>query len=375
MLIGNPRGEWAQIRCPVHKGGDERNAFMSVSLVDGHFACHACGEKGGIVKLHCCVLAWAFAMPCETLGGASMSETPREAARRLFGSKIALGYMPVALHTYVNADGQEIYHRARLEHPDGEAAPEGRKFIRPFQLNGNGYKIGEPDYPDGRKPIYNLDRIAANPDAPVHIVEGEKAADALTKLDAVATTSGGADSAGRADWTSLARRTCVLWADNDEAGREYMTQVAAILETLGCKLSAIDIDALGLPAKGDAFDWLVLSRSLARRFAGAADGVLARAPTVSAPQSDLGASWPVLDDAARYGLVGELLAAIEPQTEADAAAILRASADRVRYLRRQKWLCPRGRGPALLQSVRHHRRQHERRAQGHILWPRAAGVR
>ena len=35
-----------------------------------------------------------------------------------------------------------------------------------------------------------------------------------------------------------------------------MTQVAAILETLGCKLWAIDIDALGLPAKGDASDWL-----------------------------------------------------------------------------------------------------------------------
>ena len=94
LLIGNPRGEWARIRCPVHKGGDERNASMSVSLVDGHFACHACGEKGpGIVKRAstCCVLAWAFAMPCETLGGASMSETPEEAARRLLGGEITIG--------------------------------------------------------------------------------------------------------------------------------------------------------------------------------------------------------------------------------------------------------------------------------------------
>lgn len=185
-----------------------------------------------------------------------MSETVEQGARRLFAPKIARGYVPRALHAYVNADGQPIYWRARLEHPDGDAAPDGRKIIRPLHLNGNGYKIGEPDFPNGKKPLYNLDKLAADDTAPVFIVEGEKAADALTKRGAIATTSGAADSAARADWSALAKRDCILWADNDDAGRAYMGDVAAILETLGCKLSAMDIDALSLPAKGDAFDWL-----------------------------------------------------------------------------------------------------------------------
>src|SRR6516164_5659482 len=40
LLVTQPRGEWAQIRCPSHKGGSERNPSMSISLIDGHFRCH-----------------------------------------------------------------------------------------------------------------------------------------------------------------------------------------------------------------------------------------------------------------------------------------------------------------------------------------------
>ena len=53
LLTRKPRGEWASIRCPVHKAGAEANPSMGVSLVDGHFRCHACGAAGGdIIALH-----------------------------------------------------------------------------------------------------------------------------------------------------------------------------------------------------------------------------------------------------------------------------------------------------------------------------------
>ena len=69
-MIGNPRGEWATIRCPAHKGGDEQNPSMGVSLVDGHFACHACGVKGpGIVKLHMLRTGMRFHDAVRDLGG------------------------------------------------------------------------------------------------------------------------------------------------------------------------------------------------------------------------------------------------------------------------------------------------------------------
>ena len=61
LLTRKPRGEWAEIRCPSHKGGDERNPSMRVSMVDGHYRCHACGAKGGdIVALHRLVAGLGF---------------------------------------------------------------------------------------------------------------------------------------------------------------------------------------------------------------------------------------------------------------------------------------------------------------------------
>src|SRR5256885_886271 len=118
-----------------------------------------------------------------------MNETPKQAARRLAAPWIAKGYRPVALHEYRQASGRAIHWRLRLEHPDGDTAAEGRKVIRPFKLNGTGYVLGEPNFAAGKKLLYNLDRIAANPTACVDIVEGEKAADALTEVGAIATTS------------------------------------------------------------------------------------------------------------------------------------------------------------------------------------------
>jgi hypothetical protein len=108
-----------------------------------------------------------------------MRETPKQAARRLSAQWIAKGYAPRALHEYRSADGSAIYWRIRLEHPDGDTAPDGRKVIRPMKLNGSGYTFGEPDFPSG-KLLYRW--IALRRSGAVWIVEGEKPADALTKL-------------------------------------------------------------------------------------------------------------------------------------------------------------------------------------------------
>lgn len=70
LLIRNPRGGWASIRCPVHKGGAEANPSLSVSLIDAHFKCHACGVKGGdIVALHRLITGLGFRAAVRDLGG------------------------------------------------------------------------------------------------------------------------------------------------------------------------------------------------------------------------------------------------------------------------------------------------------------------
>ena len=70
LLTRRPRGEWVQIRCPVHKGGDEQNPSLGISLVDGHFRCHACGAKGGdIIALHMLATGKRFRDAVADLGG------------------------------------------------------------------------------------------------------------------------------------------------------------------------------------------------------------------------------------------------------------------------------------------------------------------
>ena len=70
LLKGNPRGEWAAISCPVHKGGTESNPSLRVSLVDGHFKCMACGAAGGdLVALHRCITGASFLQAVKDLKG------------------------------------------------------------------------------------------------------------------------------------------------------------------------------------------------------------------------------------------------------------------------------------------------------------------
>lgn len=179
-----------------------------------------------------------------------MTETPKEAARRLSAHIIAKGFKPVALHTYTDTKDEPLYWRIRTKHPD-----TGEKWIRPMKLNGSGYELGEPKFLNG-KPLYALHRIARNPDAGMWIVEGEPMADALNKRGLVASTSGGATSAKATDWEPLRGRRVTIWPDNDEPGKGYAGEVASILLGLGCSVSCIDVDKLGLGVGEDVVQWL-----------------------------------------------------------------------------------------------------------------------
>jgi hypothetical protein len=46
--VANGAGYWL-IRCPFHKGGEEKNSSLSMHQVNGNFRCFACGAHGGDV--------------------------------------------------------------------------------------------------------------------------------------------------------------------------------------------------------------------------------------------------------------------------------------------------------------------------------------
>jgi hypothetical protein len=70
LLVRKPRAEWVAIRCPAHKGGTEMHPSLRVSLLDGHFKCHACDASGGdLVALHRLITGLGFRAAVDDLGG------------------------------------------------------------------------------------------------------------------------------------------------------------------------------------------------------------------------------------------------------------------------------------------------------------------
>jgi hypothetical protein len=182
--------------------------------------------------------------------------TPREAAGCIAAPFKARGYVPEALHAYTDAAGATLFWRLRLRHPErARAGSKGAKVIRPMSLIDAGYVGCEPAF-DGPKPLYRLHELVARATEPVFVVEGEKCADALARLGLLATTSGAATSADRADWQPLAGREVIVWPDHDAAGLRYAAAVADTLRPLGSQVRIVDVEPLALPRGGDVVDWL-----------------------------------------------------------------------------------------------------------------------
>ena len=147
------------------------------------------------------------------------------------------------IYEYYDRDGDLRYQVLRY-HP---------KTFRQRRPDGKGGWIYNMDGVEALP--FNLVGILAEPDAPVFIVEGEKAAERLIKLGLVATTSHG----GAGKWSdALAQyfdgRNVVVMPDNDNAGKRHADQVVRALWGKANKIKRVELD--GLPEKGDVVDWL-----------------------------------------------------------------------------------------------------------------------
>src|SRR5262249_10899790 len=154
------------------------------------------------------------------------------------------GREPSAICFYRDSDGLLLHAIARWDGVD-------RKRILP---------VSWVQYPDGRegwafkhhpapRPLYRLNRLSALSHADIVVVEGEKSVQAAEKIfpnSVVITSSGGAKSAGTANWAVLAgRQRALIWPDADEAGRAYADDVASILHGLGVPdIRVVDANAV-----------------------------------------------------------------------------------------------------------------------------------
>jgi hypothetical protein len=155
---------------------------------------------------------------------------------------------PSHVWRYLDAEGRLLHAVARFD------PPGGRKEILPMSCGPDGWQWYGPKAP---RPLYRLDVLAARPDAPVLIVEGEKACDAARALfaDRVSITwSGGAAATAKADWRPLAGRRVAIWPDCDDPGRRAAAAVAKAARAAGAASVAIVDVPSGWPAGWDLAD-------------------------------------------------------------------------------------------------------------------------
>lgn len=165
-----------------------------------------------------------------------------------------------ALHEYrrtwknSTGDGEGVpeYWRIRMRNSVTRA-----KWIRPMVCFDGEYRLGEPSYEKGGKPLYGVWHLEKYPNDSVTVVEGEWCVDQFEYWAGnCAVTSGSASSADDCDWTPLAGKVVVLWPDKDAPGSAYMDRVTEILWSLGCRLIRIKVDDVkAIPEKGDCVDY------------------------------------------------------------------------------------------------------------------------
>lgn len=180
---------------------------------------------------------------------------------------------------YRDAAGRLLMIKVRWNLADG-------KTFRPYslwRLPDGSLKWRAKGLPSPR-PLYGLDRLAARPDAPVVVCEGEKATDAAGVLlpGWVAVCSeNGSKNASHADWSALKGRRVLVWRDNDEPGAAFAADVARITGAAVLDLRAL-AEGLGLPELQKGDDAADLELDAADRTV--LDGICTRAlPAPAAP--------------------------------------------------------------------------------------------
>lgn len=133
---------------------------------------------------------------------------------------------------YRDAGGALLAYRVRFDGLDG-----GAKDIIPYTYceNAAGWRGWQPKDLPAPRTLYNVDKLALRPDAPVLVYEGEKKVDAAERLLPEFLNMawpGGVNRCGTkdTDWGPLLKRKTPiwLWPDNDDKGKRAVRQIAAL---------------------------------------------------------------------------------------------------------------------------------------------------
>ncbi|MFN7948249.1 MAG: AAA family ATPase [Blastocatellia bacterium] len=222
------RGSEYAARCPAH---DDRRASLNLKQSeDGRILMHC--------KAGCSIEAVTAAI------GISLSDLFPPKLTTNGQSSHSEKHSIIASYPYRDEAGKLLFEAVRYEPKDfRQRRPDGKGGWL-YSLNGT------------RRVLYRLpELLAADPQATVFIVEGEKDAEALRSIGLVATCNPMGAGKWRDEYNAhLQGREVVILPDNDESGRKHAEQVAQSLQGSAASVRVLSLP--GLPEKGDVSDWL-----------------------------------------------------------------------------------------------------------------------
>ena len=268
--------------CPFHV---EHTASFTVVPLKDFYHCMGCGAHGDVVDFSMAYDAVDFKEACKILGGEKKAPSSKTRTKRepLVTASVYDGitpitpvpvtapmltagkqtpqiwnpkresfttYTPSMVFEYRNEQGHLTGYVLRIDFDDKKITPTVMWCEWGDKTEGwCHYSFPEP------RPLYGLDKLALNLDAPVLVVEGEKAADAAHALlpnYCIVTWPGGTKAVQKALWEPLRGRSVVLWPDADEPGIAAMEELGGILYPTKVKI----INPEGQPKGWDSADAL-----------------------------------------------------------------------------------------------------------------------
>lgn len=153
---------------------------------------------------------------------------------------------PSKRYPYHDQNGQVNFYHDRYEKPKGE-----KKQFSPLTLWEKGSKYEwRFKAPSGLRPLYGLPGLLQYPDAVCWFVEGEKAAEALQKLlpnHPILCWQGGSQAVSKSDYSPLQGRDCVIFPDNDLAGKKATNDLVKQLTAASAgSVRVLDVEKLAL---------------------------------------------------------------------------------------------------------------------------------
>ena len=228
-------------------GGDDR---FAINVKKNVFNCRGCSTRGDAIELEQFLNGGDFNAACEILTG---EPPPKPNGRN--GRNGHAGAIAIKQFDYVDETGAFVFAVDRIEHqnPNGETKKT--------------FKQKRPDPKRAGKWIRNVEGVRAVPyrlpqvieaignDQTIHIVEGEKCADALWEIGVPATTNAGGAGKWRDELNEHFKDAdVILLPDNDDAGWSHIHKVGAALKPIAKRVRVLLLP--DLRPKGDIFDWL-----------------------------------------------------------------------------------------------------------------------